>query len=117
METKIISAEEYCNQQMKISGKNHLDPLDTHLLMESYALLREQRAVDVERKEWQQLVLESYIENQSAIQSAIEVERKKWKQFIQNRIDLIPDDDDLPLSQRGLLDAYINCLNYFKSNK
>lgn len=112
---KIPSALQFIKRIAPLSETFSLKGVET--MMESYALLREQRAVDVERKEWQQLVLESYIENQSAIQSAIEVERKKWKQFIQNRIDLIPDDDDLPLSQRGLLDAYINCLNYFKSNK
>ena len=75
---KIPSALQFIKRIAPLSETFTLKGVET--MMESYALLREQRAVDVERKEWQQLVLESYIENQSAIQSAIEVERKKWIQ-------------------------------------
>lgn len=83
--------DEFCKQKgyIYLANQTELSYTECVILMESYALLREQRAV--------------------------EVGRKKWEQFIVNRIDLIPDDDDLPLSQRGSLDAYINCLNYLKS--
>lgn len=76
---KIPSAEEYLIQHLinRCEGDSVTKPSDEEIaeilddsetialvqMVESYALLREQRAVDVERKEWQQLVLESYIEN------------------------------------------------------